>query len=114
VTNGDRNGREGAPREGDIDLNFNVGASRPPGAGGRFYATFTSRKQTSLLEGDVLARRARVLRETVDCASVSPDGTRIANKRRVCAPGEVSGEQLSTRLVAEVRRAFADGGAVAR
>ncbi|HEY3182873.1 MAG TPA: hypothetical protein VGJ77_08570 [Gaiellaceae bacterium] len=49
----------------------------------RFYATMATGDKTYLIEGDVAARTARVLRENVECPSLSPDGTRIAYKKRV-------------------------------
>ena len=48
----------------------------------RFYATLKTRGQTYLVEGDVAARRMRVLRPNVECPSLSPDGTRLAFKKR--------------------------------
>ena len=48
----------------------------------RFYATLATGGRTYLLEGSVSKRVARVIHENVECPSVSPDGTRIAYKRR--------------------------------
>jgi hypothetical protein len=48
----------------------------------RFYATLGSGGRTYLLEGNLAAREARVLRENVECPSLSPDNTRIAFKKR--------------------------------
>jgi len=45
-----------------------------------FYATVRSAGKTYLVEGDVEARTMRVLRENVECPSLSPDGTTIAFK----------------------------------
>jgi hypothetical protein len=55
-------------------------------SGDRFYATLATRGETYLVEGDVSARRARVLHENVECPSLSPDGTRVAYKKRVGGP----------------------------
>ncbi|MEU2546050.1 hypothetical protein ABZ618_11540 [Streptomyces roseolus] len=52
----------------------------------RFYATVSTGGRTHLVEGDVAAWSARALRENVECPSLSPDGTRIAFKKRV-SPG---------------------------
>jgi hypothetical protein len=52
----------------------------------RFYATLATRGRTYLVEGDVSAKRARVVHENVECPSLSPDGTRIAYKKRVGGP----------------------------
>ena len=49
----------------------------------RFYATVRSGGRTHLVEGDVAARTMRVLRENVECPSLSPDNTRIAFKKLV-------------------------------
>jgi hypothetical protein len=48
----------------------------------RFYATLATGGKTYLIEGSIEARTARVLHENVECPSLSPDGTRIAYKRR--------------------------------
>jgi hypothetical protein len=53
--------------------------------GHRFYATLgngTVSGTTYLVEGDVSRREMRVLRTGVECPSLSPDGTRIAFKKR--------------------------------
>jgi len=47
----------------------------------RFYATLRSYDTTFLLQGDVAARTLTVLRENVECPSLSPDETRIAFKK---------------------------------
>jgi hypothetical protein len=47
----------------------------------RFYATLRSYNTTYLVQGDVAARKLTVLRENVECPSLSPDGTRIAFKK---------------------------------
>ena len=49
----------------------------------RFYATLRSGGVNYLVEGDVNGRRMRVLREGVECPSLSPDNTRVAFKSRV-------------------------------
>ncbi|MGW4646511.1 TolB family protein [Kitasatospora sp. NPDC004289] len=51
----------------------------------RFYATVSSAGKTHLVEGDLHAWSARTLRENVECPSLSPDGTRIAFKKKVSA-----------------------------
>jgi hypothetical protein len=50
--------------------------------GNRFYATLATGGKTFLVEGDVGARSARILHENVECPSLSPDGTRVAYKKR--------------------------------
>ena len=53
--------------------------------GNRFYATLGTGGRTYLVEGDLAARRMRVLREGVECPSLSPDGSRLVFKKRVAA-----------------------------
>jgi hypothetical protein len=48
----------------------------------RFYATLASGGINYLVEGDVDRRALRVLRDGVECPSLSPDNTRIAFKSR--------------------------------
>jgi hypothetical protein len=48
-----------------------------------FYATAATGGHTYLIRGDVTARTAVTLRTNVECPSLSPDGTRIAFKKRV-------------------------------
>jgi hypothetical protein len=49
----------------------------------RFYATMRTGGRTWLIEGSVRERRARTMHENVECPSLSPDGTRVAYKKRV-------------------------------
>ena len=49
----------------------------------RFYATLRSGDHYYLVEGDVAAHTMRVIRNHVECPSLSPDGTRIAYKSRL-------------------------------
>jgi len=48
----------------------------------RFYATLGTGGRVWLIEGRVSTRRARIVREGIECPSLSPDGRRIAFKRR--------------------------------
>ncbi|GAA1712196.1 TolB-like translocation protein [Fodinicola feengrottensis] len=48
-----------------------------------FYATAGTGGKRYLVEGDFARRTFRTLRENVECPSLSPDGTRIAYKKRV-------------------------------
>ncbi len=54
----------------------------------RFYATLASDKKTWLVEGRVSDKRLVTLRENVECPSLSPDGRRLAYKKRTEKPGE--------------------------
>jgi hypothetical protein len=68
-----------------IDFNFwGVTFSTTPG---RFYATLGTGGHTYLLQGDLATRSLTVLRDGVECPSLSPDGTRIAFKSRVSGGG---------------------------
>ncbi|MFG2287593.1 TolB family protein [Streptomyces sp. NPDC048595] len=49
----------------------------------RFYATLATGGQTYLVRGDVTARTLTTLHRNVECPSLSPDGSRIAYKKRV-------------------------------
>ena len=55
--------------------------------GGRYYATLANeddgRTSHYLIAGDVRSEEARVIGEGVECPSLSPDGERIAYKRRI-------------------------------
>ncbi|MDJ0381777.1 hypothetical protein [Streptomyces sp. G-G2] len=49
----------------------------------RFYATVSTKGHTYLIEGNMKDWSAKVLRENVECPSLSPDNTRVAFKKRV-------------------------------
>jgi uncharacterized repeat protein (TIGR01451 family) len=74
--------REGR-RFQSLDFNF-WGVTFAPDSD-RFYATLGSSGRTFLVEGSIAGRRMQVLRENFECPSASPDGTRLAYKRRVGA-----------------------------
>jgi hypothetical protein len=48
-----------------------------------FYATMATGGETYLIRGSVEGRTAEVVHENVECPSLSPDGRRIAYKKRV-------------------------------
>ncbi|MEU6155762.1 hypothetical protein ABZ816_37825 [Actinosynnema sp. NPDC047251] len=48
-----------------------------------FYATAASRGRTHLIRADYRTWEAEALRDNVECPSLSPDGTRLAFKKRV-------------------------------
>jgi len=72
--------RDGRPFKA---VDFNFWGVTFASDGNRFYATLQTGGETHLVEGDIAARRVRVLRPNVECPSLSPDGTRIAFKKRV-------------------------------
>src|SRR5262249_28338647 len=49
----------------------------------RFYATLGTGEHHYLVEGDVRRRSMKVLRDGVECPSLSPDGRQIAFKSRI-------------------------------
>jgi hypothetical protein len=76
-------GEESAP----VDLNV-WGVTFTPGPRPEtFYATVASGGRTWLAEGNLADRRLETFRGGVECPSMSPDGTRVAFKKR----GQVDG-----------------------
>lgn len=65
-----------------VDFNF-WGVTFVPGDSNRFYATLGTGAHHYLVEGDVRARSMRVLRDGVECPSLSPDGRQIVFKSRI-------------------------------
>jgi hypothetical protein len=71
--------RDGEPFHA-IDFNFwGVTFARDSN---RFYATLATGGRAYLVEADIRAQRAKVIRADVECPSLSPDNTRIAFKKR--------------------------------
>jgi len=66
------------------DHNF-WGVTFDPANSGHFFATLGTQGHTYLVSGDFAAKKATVLRDGVECPSLSPDGTRIAFKQRTSA-----------------------------
>jgi hypothetical protein len=75
--------RDGAPFRA-VDFNF-WGVTFAADSN-RFYATLGTRGETFLVQGDIAARQLRVMRSNVECPSLSPDGTRLAFKKRESSP----------------------------
>jgi hypothetical protein len=71
-------------RDGDvvdaIDRNF-WGVTFAPDSD-KFYATLSTGGNTYLIQGRVSTQSAKVIHDGVECPSLSPDGTRIAYKKR--------------------------------
>jgi hypothetical protein len=76
--------RDGRPFK-EVDFNF-WGVTFTQDSN-RFYATLASGGVKYLVEGDVAARTARVVRPGIECPSLSPDNTRIAYKHLLRADG---------------------------
>ncbi|MDJ1137253.1 hypothetical protein [Streptomyces iconiensis] len=53
----------------------------------RFYATVSTKGKTYLVEGDMRTWSARAVRENAECPSLSPDGRRLAFKKKVPGGG---------------------------
>lgn len=49
----------------------------------RFYATLATDGHRYLVEGDLATRTMRTIRDNVECPSLSPDGSKLAYKKRV-------------------------------
>ena len=64
------------------DVNY-WGVTFDPHDADRFYATLATGGHTYLVRGSISERSMRTLQENVECPSISPDGTRIAYKKRV-------------------------------
>jgi len=73
--------KEGKPFDG-VDFNF-WGMTFDPTDSNRFYATLGTGDHHYLVEGSFAEREMKVLRDGVECPSLSPDGTQIAYKSRI-------------------------------
>lgn len=77
---------KGGKRLQSPDHNF-WGVTFDPADSNRFFATLGTLGHTYLVEMDLAAKRAEVLRDGVECPSLSPDGTRIAFKLKTSSNG---------------------------
>jgi len=68
----------------------------------RFYATLQNGNTTYLVQGDVAARKLTILHESVECPSLSPDGTRIAFKKRTGTRWQLTVLDLATMKETEL------------
>lgn len=64
-------------------IDFNLWGVTFAADSNRFYATLRTSGRTYLVEGSVSSKRLRVVRENVECPSLSPDNTRLVFKKRV-------------------------------
>jgi WD40-like Beta Propeller Repeat len=72
--------KDGKPFDA-VDFNFwGVTFAKDPN---RFYATLGTGDEHYLVEGNLRERSMRILRDGVECPSLSPDGKRIAYKSRI-------------------------------
>ncbi|HEV7495892.1 hypothetical protein [Baekduia sp.] len=65
---------------------FNFWGVTFTGQGAQFYATLGTGNHHYLIKGDAATKQATVIRDGVECPSLSPDGTRIGFKARVGSP----------------------------
>jgi hypothetical protein len=65
---------------------FNFWGVTFTGQGAQFYATLGTGSHHYLVKGDAATKQATVIRDGVECPSLSPDGTRIGFKARVGSP----------------------------
>jgi hypothetical protein len=73
--------KDGKPFDA-VDFNF-WGITFDPTDSDRFYATLGTGDDHFLVEGSVKGREMKVLRDGVECPSLSPDGEQIAYKSRI-------------------------------
>jgi len=73
--------KDGKPFDA-VDFNF-WGMTFDPRDSDRFYATLATGDHHYLVEGSVSEREMSVLRDGVECPSLSPDGKRIVFKSRI-------------------------------
>lgn len=73
--------KDGEPFDA-VDFNF-WGITFDPNNSDRFYATLGSGEHHYLVEGSIEGREVKVLRDGVECPSLSPDGKQIAYKSRI-------------------------------
>jgi hypothetical protein len=75
----------GGARWQEVDFNFwGVTFTRDSN---RFYATLGTGGRAYLVQGDIAANKLTVIKEGIECPSISPDNTRVAFKKRVPGTG---------------------------
>ncbi|HWA54663.1 MAG TPA: hypothetical protein VG816_10860 [Solirubrobacterales bacterium] len=73
--------KDGQPFDA-VDFNF-WGVTFDPKDSDHFYATLGTGDRHYLVEGSIKGREVKVLRDGVECPSLSPDGKQIAYKSRI-------------------------------
>ena len=73
--------KDGEPFDA-VDFNF-WGITFDPNDSDHFYATLGTGDHHYLVEGSINGREMKVLRDGVECPSLSPDGKQIAYKSRI-------------------------------
>ncbi|HWH96334.1 MAG TPA: hypothetical protein VNT03_20900 [Baekduia sp.] len=75
-------------KDGEVihQQDFNFWGVTFTGVAAQFYATLGTGDHHYLVRGDALTQQATVIRDGVECPSLSPDGTRVGYKARVGKP----------------------------
>jgi hypothetical protein len=97
--------REGQPFAAE---DFNFWGVTFVGDGRHFYATLSTAGEHYLVRGDATTKTAKVLRPGVECPSLSPDGKRIAFKRRRPAGANVEWQIMMLNLATGDERVLSE------
>jgi Tol biopolymer transport system component len=91
-----------------IDRNY-WGVTFMPTNSDRFYATAGTAGSTYLVDGRISDRTLTVMRDNVECPSLSPDGSRLVFKKRFTGPlGQVTWRLHLLDLATMSERALAE------
>ncbi len=74
----------------------------------RFYATLSTQGQHFLVAGDIAGRSVEVIHDNVECPSLSPDGRRVAYKKRYLTGGRVGWQLHTLELASGVETPIAE------
>jgi hypothetical protein len=97
--------RDGQPFAAE---DFNFWGVTFVGDGRHFYATLSTAGEHYLVRGDATTKTAKVLRPGVECPSLSPDGKRIAFKRRRPAGANVEWQIMMLNLATGEERVLSE------
>jgi hypothetical protein len=97
--------REGQPFAAE---DFNFWGVTFVGDGRHFYATLSTAGEHYLVRGDATTKTATVIRPGVECPSLSPDGKRIAFKRRRPAGANVEWQIMVLNLATGEERVLSE------
>jgi hypothetical protein len=94
-----------------VDANF-WGVTFAPDSN-RFYATLGTGGQTYLIEGNLSRREVQILKEGIECPSLSPDNARIVFKRRASSGwGPISWRLFALDLATFSERPLAEARSI--
>jgi hypothetical protein len=91
-----------------VESDFNFWGVTFPDETNAFYATLSTGGRHYLVRGDLQARTMTVLHENVECPSVSPDGRRIAYKKRFTEGGRLIWQLHVLDLASQKETALAE------